>query len=467
MNKKLLHLIFVPRLAYVFLATVLFSNQIHAKQIIKDITGLSPTRVNEVVAPNTITELQTFVKNSQLPISIAGARCSQGGQIAYQDGLVIDMEKLNKVLNLNLKNKTVTVQAGITWRKLIEKIDPFNLTIKSMQSYSDFSVGGSMAVNAHCRSVHNDPVINSVKSFKIVNAAGELITASRTQNSEYFYATIGGYGLVGIIVETTLQLQNSAKIKSDIKVLKVDEYKGYFFNTVIKNPDLRLHSAYLCPVHFNQIISATWNETNQSVTVSSRLRNKLNPLDRLSVNMAHYTLLKRFRSWIAPYTRRGGAIVHQNYEMSDRIRALDPMLPTSHVAILQEYFIPVANLEAFIADLKHVTKKYNVNMLNIGIRHVSADNESMMTYAPKEAFALVLYIDVPKKGIQAHNEKWTRELVDRALRLDGRYYLPYHLYPTKAQLYKSYPEVTKFLDFKKTVDPKCRFRNSLYKKYFE
>jgi len=452
------------------LTTILFSISyitLNAHTIITEVSKLSPTRVDKILKPKSIEELQNIVKTTDKPISIAGARCSQGGQIAYQDGIVVDTTALDNVLALNPIEKTVTVQTGITWKKLIKCIDPYHLSIKAMQSYSDFTVGGTLGVNAHGRSLDHEPLINTIQALKIIDAEGNLIEASRTQNSEYFYAAIGGYGLVGVVVEVTLELLPSAKIKSDVTIEKVNHYKKYFYNHVLPDKKVRLHSAYLCPANFDRLITMTWRETNEPVSTKDHIRNNISYLDNISVQLSRYPAFRALRTWLAQYTRTRSTVIYQNYEMSDTIRSLEPIFGSSSTSILQEYFIPVENFEQFIKGLKYVVNKYNVNLLNVGIRYVTGDTESALPYAPKESFAFVLFIDVPKSQNQNHNILWTRELVNQALKAEGRYYLPYHLYPTKDQLFKSYPELHQFLAFKKKVDPTAKFRNSLFKKYFE
>src|SRR5438445_6939345 len=72
-------------------------------QYITDQLGITSIPVANIITPNSIEELQTAVRISTLPISIAGACYSQGGQTGYPNGLVIDMNKLNKIVSLNKK----------------------------------------------------------------------------------------------------------------------------------------------------------------------------------------------------------------------------------------------------------------------------------------------------------------------------------------------------------------------------
>ena len=121
------------------------------------------------------------------------------------------------------------MQSGITWRKIQEYIDPYNLSVKIMQTYSDFSVGGSLSVNAHGRYVGLGPLILSVIEIKILLANGSIVTASPEQNKDLFYGAVGGYGFLGVIVEATLSLADNVKMERKQKTLLTKNYPKYFF----------------------------------------------------------------------------------------------------------------------------------------------------------------------------------------------------------------------------------------------
>jgi len=73
-----------------------------------------------------------------------------------------------------------------------------------MQSYSSFSVGGTLSVNAH--GITTDHCLaESVLSFRIVLADGRELNCSRDsedeETRELFGLALGGYGLFGVILE--------------------------------------------------------------------------------------------------------------------------------------------------------------------------------------------------------------------------------------------------------------------------
>ena len=109
-------------------------------KIIQEVTQLYPVQVDDIFIPKTIQEIQSFITKSQGKISIGGGRYSMGGQTAIQNGVQIDMRQMNRVIYLDKKKKQITVEVGITWRDIQDFIDPYDLSIMTMQTYSNFTV---------------------------------------------------------------------------------------------------------------------------------------------------------------------------------------------------------------------------------------------------------------------------------------------------------------------------------------
>ena len=186
--------------------------------VVNDVSQLNPIEVSAIITPTTTAEIADAVRRHGGPISIGGARHSMGGQIATTGALHIDMRGFNRILEFLPAAKTITVQAGATWRQIQERIDLANLSVKIMQSYANFTVGGSLSVNGHGRYVGLGPLIRSVKSLKIVLADGSIVEASPAERPTLFYGVIGGYGGLGVITEATLELTNNARVKRTTEV---------------------------------------------------------------------------------------------------------------------------------------------------------------------------------------------------------------------------------------------------------
>jgi FAD/FMN-containing dehydrogenase len=81
-------------------------------------------------------------------------------------------------------------------------------------------------------------------------------------------------------------------------------------------------------------------------------------------------------------------------------------------------------------------------------------------------FCFVLYYKQrTHAGANRAVEAWAQKLIDLAIGLGGRYYLPYRLHATREQFQRAYPEAETFRQLKAVVDPQNRFRNRLWGKY--
>lgn len=441
--------------------------------IINDVSNLNPIEVEKVIRPETITELCNIVREHPSAISIGGGRFSMGGQIATERSLHIDMRSLNKIISFQPAERTIRVQAGIRWRDIQEVIDQHDLAIKIMQTYSNFTVGGSMSVNSHGRYIGQGPLILSIKLFTLVLSSGEIIEASPTINSEIFYGVIGGYGGLGIIAEVVLELVPNTKIEQQQIKINVSDYKKYFFDSIRNNPTAIFHNADIYPPHYKKARAITWVETEKPVTIPHRItKNKQSyAIERYFVWAITSTPLGKWRREyiIDPMLYLVNHVAWRNYEAgSYDVAELEPRSRAKNTYILQEYFVPVEKFDTFMPLIREILQRYHVNMLNISIRHSKKDPGSLLAWAKEEVFALVLYY---KQGTSelAKNKValWTRELINAAISVGGSYYLPYQLHATHEQFHKAYPRAREFFSLKQRLDPDNKFRNKLWDKYYE
>jgi len=156
-----------------------------------------------------------------------------------------------------------------------------------------------------------------------------------------------------------------------------------------------------------------------------------------------------------------------NYEAGDDVGELEPISRQRSTYLLQEYFVPVDQLETFVPKMRGILQRSKVNVLNVSIRHAEPDAETLLSWAPREVFSLVLYFKQDVKASELERERaWTRDLIDAALSVGGSYYLPYQLYATPEQFLRAYPGAPAFFALKKSIDPSNKFRNKLWDKYF-
>jgi FAD/FMN-containing dehydrogenase len=439
--------------------------------VVNDVTQLNPIRVARILTPEFTDDIVAAIRGHAGPVSIGGGRYSQGGQTAADGSLHLDMRRLNRVIAFDPAAKTITVQAGATWRQVQERIDPANLSVKIMQSYANFTVGGSLSVNAHGRYVGLGPMILSVRAIQMVLADGTLVDASPAVNAELFYGAIGGYGGLGVITQATLDLADNVRVERQDRTLPVTAYSDHFLRDVRDAGGVVFHNADIYPDDYRTVHAVTYRRTERPVTVPDRLMPAGGSyrFERLfGWLVSEAPLGKRVRRHVVdPILFRGEPVTWRNYEASYDAAALEPASRRRTTYILQEYFIPVERFDAFVPVLRDVLTRHGVNVLNVSIRHAAADPGSLLAWARGDVFAFVLYYkqgtaaaDIDAAGV------WARELVEAALRLGGTYYLQYQLHATETQFLRAYPRAPAFFALKKRVDPSNTFRNKLWDKYY-
>src|SRR3954468_23949439 len=192
--------------------------------IVNDVTRLNPVSVWAIHKPHTVADVVEAIQRFAGPVSVGGGHFSMGGQTASPGSLHLDMREMNKVIAFSPLARTIRVQAGIRWCDIQRFIDPHDLSVKIMQTYANFTVGGSLSVNVHGRYMGLGPVILSVRWFRMVMADGSVVEATREQNAEIFFGAIGGYGGLGVIVEVELDLADNVKVKRVAAKLGSREY---------------------------------------------------------------------------------------------------------------------------------------------------------------------------------------------------------------------------------------------------
>jgi len=383
------------------------------------------------------------------------------------------MDKINKIISFDKENKTITVQAGITWRTIQEYIDPFNYSLAGIQSYSDFSVGRSIAVNCHGRDITGS-IEESIIDITMICTNGEYITVSRDKNRTIFQGILGGYGLLGVIINVTLQLIPNDLLVKETVLMPLESYPDYFKTMILENPNVSLHNATAYLIKNRLILSTTFfkNKNNQMVSntkMSNRLRKKKKWHFVKQILQTALTLIPSLHE-IKPYYEsknvfKKNKIYFRNYEMSYSVNSLNKIIKSSSIEILQEYFIPCKDIINFINRLEEIKNRYQINIINISIRFVRAQKESILAYAQEDSFSCVLYINIKNKDTIEEINCWTQKIIDAALKYNGRYYLPYQLSATQTQFNKAYPNHIAFLNIKNKIDPNHIFQNMLYKKY--
>lgn len=462
-------------------------NGLHWEQFggsIDDWSGLSCTPIYGLIRvsrEDDVLRALAFARKQDLPITASGQRHSMGGQAFSRGGLILDMRGFNQI-SVNQADESVTVQAGATWADILAAIDPQGLAVRSMQSYSVFTVGGSLSVNGHGISRDFGAIAETVRELRVLLANGAIVTASPTQNADLFRHVLGGYGLFGIVLTATLNLTRNCLYRVQLHTLNArefPEYRGQFLGDTTAIPlaygrfSVAPGSGYMDELVMHEFHPVTDNGTPLP-PMNSAVNTKL---VRSLLNVSKTGGLGRWVRWRAENAagcrvdhgqklpgRSGDCLVTRNTACDDSTDYLYDRLNDCN--LLQEYFVPVEYLTTFMNGLRQVVRTNQINLINVTLRIVPRDIVTALPYAPRDMVALVLYvIEQRQTTSQARLRDATLRLIELSAAGGGTFYLPYRLDYGMPQLRAAYPQIDEFFAAKRRYDPEERFTNHFYETY--
>ena len=214
--------------------------------VLNDASRLNPVPVarNAVLRPESdealIAALRALLREAAAegrPLCVGGARHSMGGQSLMRDGFAASLA--TPLIEPDTARKIMRVRAGTRWRDVIAALDPLGFSPAVTQSNHDFSVGGTLCVNAHGWPVPYGPFGATVRSFRLMLADGTVVTCSRAENAELFGLAIGGYGLFGIVIDAELEMADNVLLAARHEVMPAAQFAARFV-TVAREAGVRM-----------------------------------------------------------------------------------------------------------------------------------------------------------------------------------------------------------------------------------
>lgn len=166
----------------------------------------------QVVQPSSVEQLQELVRGAPPSSLIArGLGRSYGDAAQLKDGTVIELPAFDRI-DLDPASGTVTAGAGVSLDQILRVIVPAGFFLPVTPGTRNVTVGGAIAADVHGKNHHVDGSFgNHVQRLLLVDGTGtlrELTPSGRgsVEEAEFFWATVGGMGLTGVIVEATFSL---------------------------------------------------------------------------------------------------------------------------------------------------------------------------------------------------------------------------------------------------------------------
>lgn len=161
-----------------------------------------------------VSEIMKFANVNEIPVTPRGAATGLcGGAVPLEGGIVMDLTKMNKILEIDLDNLCVKVEPGVIQFQLNEELKPHGFFFPPTPGSKKMcTIGGMISTNAGgMRAIKYGVTRNFVLGLKVVLASGEVIdlggkTLKRCLGLDLIQFFVGSEGTLGIITEALLRI---------------------------------------------------------------------------------------------------------------------------------------------------------------------------------------------------------------------------------------------------------------------
>jgi xylitol oxidase len=391
--------------------------------------------------PISLDEVRDVVKQSK-QVKILGSRHSFSN-IADTKGDLISLENFNRLVVLDQKRMTVTVEGGIRYGPLCEYLHAKGYAIHNLASLPHISVAGAISTATHGSGDRNGNLATAVTELELITANGETKILSRENNPEEFCGAVVGLGGIGVITKVTLSIQPTFDVQQFV-------YVGTSLAALNDSFDWAMSQGYSVSIFTNwkdDALNQVWVKRRcikdeQFVPVDSIAGAKL-----ARVNMHPIVTLPA-----DPCTPQLG-VAGPWFERLPHFKM--NFTPSSGEELQSEYFVPREHARAAIKTLEDLREKIGPVLQISEIRTVAADDLWM---SPCYKQACVVFHFTWKKDIEG--VKRVCPVIEAALK-------PFKVRPHWGKVFtvshndlkEIYVKLPEFQQLLTKYDPEGKFRN--------
>lgn len=389
--------------------------------------------------PKSVSEAQELIKKHTRIKPLGTRHCFN--RIADSKDNLISSRDLNKVVSLDTKEGTVTVEAGIKYGELAPYLDQKGFALHNLASLPHISVAGSIATATHGSGVNNGNLASAVTALEFIAADGNMVHLSRAKDGEKFLAAVVALGAIGLVTKVTLAVQPTYMMKQNVYVnLPLSQLKDNFEKIVSAGYSVSLFTDWK-------------NESVNEVWIKSRADDKTTRHGDFFGAKAAKKNLHPIAELDAENCTDQMGVPGPWYERLPHFKM--GFTPSAGKELQSEFFIPRHNAVEAILAIQKLNKQVSPHLLISEIRTIAADNLWMSPCRNQHSTAIHF----------TWKQDWPA--VSKLLPLIEKELAPFNVRPHWGKLFRVAPDVLasryeKMQDFKNminTYDPAGKFRN--------
>ena len=154
---------------------------------------------------------------------------SYGDSCMLKDGPVLSTRHLDKFIAFDAESGRIRCEAGVQLIDILRVAEPQGWFLAVTPGTQFATVAGCIANDVHGKNHHlTGSFGHHVTGFELLRSSGERLFCSPQENADWFYATVGGLGLTGVILWAEIQLKATANSAINVETIKYERLADFF-----------------------------------------------------------------------------------------------------------------------------------------------------------------------------------------------------------------------------------------------
>ena len=376
---------------------------------------------------------------------------------------ILSTVKLNRTLSFDLHSGIICCQAGKMFSDILDEIVPNGFFLPVTPGTKFITVGGAIAADIHGKNHHVDGCFSEhVLSFRMIKADGAVVNCSRNENPQLFWATVGGMGLTGFILDATFKLKRISTSKIAKRTIKCENLKT-LVERLIEHENHTYSVAWIdCDKAGKNMGRAILNLGEHATEGESELGSFRTPgsLISLPFNLPNWTLNRlTVKSFNTLYYAKELKQDHQSItDFEPFFYPLDAIgnwnrLYGSNGFVQYQFVIPMQHADKGLHDIMKVITQSSESSFLAVLKLFAEQNEGWLSF-PKKGVTLALDFRANERTF-----KLLDSLDGMLNEMEGRSYLAKDARMKPDFFASGYPKLGQFKQLLKEIDPDGKFRS--------
>jgi L-gulono-1,4-lactone dehydrogenase len=382
-------------------------------------------------------------------VRVAGAGHSFS-DIVRSDGMMLMLDRINRVLDVDRAAGLARVGAGITIRELSRRLAEHDLALENIGDIDAQSIAGAISTATHGTGARLRNLSAQVSELTLVLADGSTLVCSPERDPEVFRAAGVGLGALGAIAEVTLRCVPAFALRGVDVPVPLGDVLERFEDLALDND----HFEFFVFPYARAALTRTNNRTEEAPRPRGRLSAYVN--DVLLANHAFELFCRagrRFPGAIPEFNR----IVTRLAGRSVRVDRSAAIFASPRLVRFteMEYALPREHTVQAVRRIMNLIEQRGLAVpFPIEVRTVASDDAFLSTAAGRESGFVAVHM---YRGMAW--EPYFREVEAIMDELNGRPHWGKRHFQTAATLRPRYPDWDRFAAVRARLDPEGRFAN--------